>query len=295
MIFAKIKAFFKHHFVPHEGNNFRAKLLHPQYFVYYFLVLLLFQYFFGFVRIIRPEILGYATDITIEKLLVLINKERQKNNLQPLQTSEELNIAASRKAADMFSKDYWAHISPTGTTPWEFIVNSGYQYLYAGENLAKNFDNSESVVTAWMNSPSHTANILKPEYTDIGLSVMNGKLKGEETTLVVQEFGAKVALAKPAVGGVKPIKQIVPASNPEVASVPQVASQKITNSNLIFILSPKNISLLVAEIMLVVLFIDSIFMWKYKYPRIGGYNIAHIIFFLSLIIAMGATGVGVIL
>ena len=129
------------------------------------------------------------TDITTVKLLEHSNKERGKQSLPPLQYNNELAEAAQKKASDMFAKDYWAHFAPDGTTPWSFILSSGYQYEYAGENLAKNFLFSQGVVDAWMNSLTHKENILRKEYTEVGYGVVNGVLNGEETTLVVQMLG----------------------------------------------------------------------------------------------------------
>jgi len=187
MNFSRIKNFFHHLFIPKEENNFRSKLLHFDFLTYYLLIALFFTFLFK--KTPLYNILGYATDITIQKLYELTNYERQKYNLPPLNYNEKLSAAAYQKALDMFNKNYWAHFGPNGETPWRFILNSGYQYEYAGENLAKNFLFSQNVVSAWMNSPTHRENILRKEYTDIGLAVVNGSLNGEPTTLVVQMFG----------------------------------------------------------------------------------------------------------
>jgi hypothetical protein len=135
------------------------------------------------------NVLGVATDISIPKLLNLTNEERTKLGLPTLQENPQLALAAEKKAADMFKKDYWSHFAPDGGSPWDFIKQSGYQYEYAGENLAKNFLYSKNVVDAWMNSPTHRENIVKKDYTEVGYAVQNGMLGGEETTLVVQMFG----------------------------------------------------------------------------------------------------------
>ena len=187
MTFSRIKNFFHHLFIPKEDNNFRSKLLHLDFLSYYLLLALFFTFLFKVTPL--SNILGYATDITIQKLYELTNYERQKYNLPPLNYNEKLSAAAYQKALDMFNKNYWAHFGPNGETPWRFILNSGYQYEYAGENLAKNFLFSQNVVSAWINSPTHRENILRKEYTDIGLAVVNGNLNGEPTTLVVQMFG----------------------------------------------------------------------------------------------------------
>ena len=283
-----LRFFVRHYLIPHNSNNYRAKALHHHTLIFYIIFLLLFQTFYLVARKIDPNILGYATDITVEKILQLVNLERQKANLEPLVLSPNLSEAAQDKGVDMFAKNYWAHISPTGTTPWEFITKSGYNYIYAGENLAKSFDKSEDVITAWMKSPTHRANILKPEYTEIGLSVKNGVLNGEETTLVVQEFGSRV---KPvAVSGSENIK-------PQFAETPYsadlIADTKTASFPLLRI--NRTLSLVIAEFLLVVLLIDGLFIWKNKTVRIQGHSLAHVMFLLALLGAMGATGIGAIL
>ena len=64
----------------------------------------------------------------------------------------------------MIAKNYWAHNAPDGASPWSFFKNVGYRYLYAGENLARDFGDSASVVNAWMNSPTHRDNLLSGRY-----------------------------------------------------------------------------------------------------------------------------------
>ena len=282
----------RHYFIPQHTNNYRAKAIHHHALVFYIIFLFAFQSINLFVKKIHPDILGYATDITIDKIINLVNLERQKASLDPLSLSPELSEAAKNKGSDMFSKNYWAHISPTGITPWEFITDSGYQYIFAGEKLAKSFDNSEEVVAAWMKSPTHRANILKSEYTEIGIAVKNGRLNGEETTLVVQEFGSRV----------KPVSARIDESivdNSQSGETPQIISQSEGRDQVKKSFLPlrinRTVSLLIAEFMLVVLLIDSIFIWKNKTVRISGHSLAHIMFLLALLGAMSATGVGAIL
>src|SRR3989338_2561170 len=286
---------FRHYFLPHHTNNYRAKTLHHHFLIFYIFLLIIFQSFYLLVKDIGPGVLGYATDITVEKILTLINLERQKAGLKPLVSSPELYQAAEGKATDMFAKNYWAHISPTGTTPWKFITDSGYQYIFAGENLAKSFDKSEDVVAAWIKSPTHRANILKPEYTEIGLAVKNGTLNGEETTLVVQELGARsssLIAANDVNRQEKKVKKITQVSPPP-ATVDQQAPQKAQVKSFTYL--NRTISIYIAEFMLVVLLIDSIFIWKHRTIRISGHSLAHVMFLLALLGAMGATGIGAIL
>lgn len=184
-----LKKAFLHFFTPRESNNYRAKALQIDFLSFYLFIALLLAISVKNIGPYMNNVLGFATDITVPKLLELSNKEREKQSLQPLRYNKKLAEASQKKAADMFAKDYWAHFAPDGTTPWSFILNSGYQYEYAGENLAKNFLFSQGVVDAWMNSPTHRENILRKEYTEVGYGVVNGVLNGEETTLVVQMLG----------------------------------------------------------------------------------------------------------
>lgn len=130
--------------------------------------------------------------LSSDTLIHLTNLERQNHGLDPLKSNEMLGSAAHAKASDMESVDYWEHTSPEGVEPWSFIRSSGYEYQYAGENLAKDFVSDEAIVRAWMNSPAHRANILSENFTEIGIAIMNVELLGEETNLVVAHY------AKPA-------------------------------------------------------------------------------------------------
>lgn len=142
--------------------------------------------------------MGTSVDITSQELLLFTNQDRQKEGLSALTINNQLSQAAALKATDMFGKNYWAHNAPEGTTPWFFIKEAGYVYVYAGENLARGFNSSEDVVKAWMASPSHRENMLSKNYQDVGFAVVPGKLNGEDTVLVVEMFGGKgeVPIAK---------------------------------------------------------------------------------------------------
>jgi len=148
--------------------------------------------------------LGFASNIFADKIVTDTNAYRQQNGLSQLYLDPELCQAAQKKAEDMFADDYWAHVAPDGTTPWSFITAAGYDYVYAGENLAKDFQKSDAVVLAWMESPTHRQNILNDKFLDIGVAVVNGTLNGYETTLVVQMFGQKPSATLAEEGPVAP-------------------------------------------------------------------------------------------
>ncbi len=132
----------------------------------------------------------YATNMTADRIISLTNEERVKKGLSPVKSNAYLTSAAHAKANDMFNKGYWDHFGPNGESPWDFIKESGYVYVYAGENLGKGFTTAEGVHQAWMASPTHRDNILSSNYQDIGIAIVSGELQGEHLILVVQMFGS---------------------------------------------------------------------------------------------------------
>lgn len=133
---------------------------------------------------------AYASNIAVGDLNSLSNQERTNAGLAPLNLNSQLSAAAYAKANHMIANNYWAHIAPDGTAAWSFITAAGYQYTSAGENLAKDFSTSSGVVSGWMASPTHRANLLSSTYNDVGYAVVNGVLLGTQTTLVVAIYGA---------------------------------------------------------------------------------------------------------
>lgn len=178
-----------HIFLPHSFHHTRAHVLRHYSYFSYALLFLFIGLFFTVLHKQNPSILGFASNVTVNDVIVYTNQERQKIGAPTLKVSPELSKAAEEKAHDMFQKNYWAHFGPNGEKPWDFIKRNGYVYSAAGENLARDFQDSSAVVTAWMNSPSHKENLLNKSYQDIGIAVINGTLLGHETTLVVQMFG----------------------------------------------------------------------------------------------------------
>ena len=151
----------------------------------YSILLILVNSFGGILGIEQAQ----ASSITPTSIISLTNQERSSLGLNSLDNNSKLAAAALAKANDMFEKQYWDHFGPNGETPWQFIRGAGYNYVYAGENLAKGFRTSEGVHEAWMASPTHKANIVSANYKDIGVAVVDGILQGKQTTLVVQMFG----------------------------------------------------------------------------------------------------------
>jgi len=178
---------------PHSGR--RARVIDRSAWFGYTVVFLLALVLVRGIRFRLPGVLGFASNITVSDVIALTNQSRQQNNLPPLSVNDALARAAQKKAEHMFANNYWAHVAPDGTEPWYFIEEEGYSYLYAGENLARDFNGSKDVVDAWLASPTHRDNLLSNKYNEIGVAVVNGVLDGFETTLVVQMFGSSASVA----------------------------------------------------------------------------------------------------
>lgn len=142
-------------------------------------------------------VLGAHSDLSASQLLQATNSERSKDHESSLQLSDKLAAAAAAKAADMVQKNYWAHESPSGETPWQFIVASGYSYNEAGENLAYGFSSADGVLDAWMHSPEHRANILDADYSEVGFGVAQSPdFTGHgPQTIIVAMYGAPSAFS----------------------------------------------------------------------------------------------------
>jgi uncharacterized YkwD family protein len=109
------------------------------------------------------------------QVVSLVNKERAKAGLGALKTSNAtLTRMALDKAKDIYNKNYFDHNSPTYGSPFDMMKKYGINFSYAGENIAKGQRTPQEVMTAWMNSPGHRSNILKSNYTTIGVAYYNG-------------------------------------------------------------------------------------------------------------------------
>ncbi len=184
-IFCKLKIIF----LPCRDNKYKPRFLDSKFLFYYalfllFLKLIVLPFLFYF-----PKTAFFA-DVTKTNLIEYTNSTRAHFGLTTLRENPTLNRAAYLKAQDMLSRGYFAHYSPEGVSPWYWLIESGYNYRVAGENLAIGFLESEQVHQAWMNSYSHKENILNPNYREIGIAVVKGNFQGNETTLVVQFLGA---------------------------------------------------------------------------------------------------------
>lgn len=269
-------------FIPHEDNNYHAHSLHTNMLSAYLFVAVMLVFASKNIPAFS-NVLGVATDITISKLFTLTNEERSRIGLPALQQNQQLAEAAEKKAADMFKKDYWSHFAPDGGSPWDFIKQSGYQYEFAGENLAKNFLYSQNVVTAWMNSPTHKENIVKKEYTEVGYAITNGMLNGEETTLVVQMFGTPLVKTaeqtSPSVSTQKEVPAVVQDQKPAILGQQKQQGVAVNGKRVAY-----DINMIFIGFIVLALILDFAFASKLNILHLRGKHLAHLLFlgFISL-------------
>ncbi|CDN44210.1 hypothetical protein BN871_EJ_00130 [Paenibacillus sp. P22] len=109
-----------------------------------------------------------------QQVINIVNQERAKVGLGALTSDTQLTKVALDKAKDMYVNNYFSHTSPTYGSPFDMMKAYGVTYNYAGENIAKGQRTPQEVMTAWMNSEGHKANILKSNYTKIGVAYYNG-------------------------------------------------------------------------------------------------------------------------
>ena len=294
-----------HILVPRPSNNFKAKLLHAEFLA----ILLLFAITIRLVLVSTPikntGVLGYSANIPPEKVVELTNLERVNAGLNTLTINKSLEDAARQKGQHMLEYDYWSHVAPDGTEPWDFFAAVGYDYRYAGENLARDFSNPQAAIEAWIASPTHRDNMLSGKDNEIGIAGVEGDMNGVDTTIIVQLFGTKSLDTVPVVPVAsantsqetdkQPIPAIAPAiaqagEAPESAQVkPHKAQEPSNSTNGGGSVSPFNLlraaSLGVALLLSIVLVIDVVVISRKRVARNTSKPLAHISF-LSMVILL---------
>jgi hypothetical protein len=189
---------FKVYFIPAECNEYKPKILRTKSLAIIAVILILFKALIvSYLFFIYPNV-ARMSEIISQEIYNLVNNERTGNNLNALIFNDKLNIAAQAKANDMVKNNYFAHKSPDGKMPWDWIDRNEYAYLYAGENLAMNFTSAFSAHQALIMSESHKKNILNSRYSDIGIAMAKGVINGRETNVLVELFGSAKSAVKPA-------------------------------------------------------------------------------------------------
>lgn len=157
-----------------------------------------------------------ASDITPQSVSAGVNNERSTRNIPTLNYNSDLAAAAAYKAQDMVTRSYFAHQDPQGNFIWPTDVADGYTpYTILGENLAINFPDTDSLMSAWMDSPEHRTNILNPAFQDQGAGVASGNAsQGQYSISIANEFGALAVAQKAPVPTPKPQPTPKPAATP---------------------------------------------------------------------------------
>lgn len=262
-------------FVPDRQNNHKAWLVHNYSLwavtVFVFgLQLMWWQPWND-----RLQVLGQETGYSAAEVIALSNQARQSHGIANVTVDQRLMQAAQAKAEDMFAFNYWDHYSPSKRAPWKFILDAGYPYLYAGENLARNYHTAQAVVQAWLDSPSHRENLLNPQFKHIGVAVAQGRIADKDSLVVVQFLAAPMAVGDQT------------GQEPEfkVAGLVEAATGKIDWSkwwqNPYF--TTKELAGLVILVLAVLLSVDAWVVWHIrKLPRISAEYWSHMLFLLFL-------------
>ncbi|MFA5129651.1 MAG: CAP domain-containing protein [Patescibacteria group bacterium] len=227
-----IKHALKQHFIPHEGNNFHPHFLHFKRAVFYSAFFIAIKAFLVIVAVglpiqayLAPDVLAGQTN----KIMALTNNVRKGKGLPVLREASVLDTTAYQKAADMAENGYFSHTGPNGHTLSYFLKNAGYKYSTAGENLAMGFSDAESVMSAWMKSPTHYANLIDPDFQEFGVGIEEGLYDGTDTVFVAQHFGRPLVSA-PVAPSVEIASANQNAGAPKIvakpASAPSVAPAK---------------------------------------------------------------------
>lgn len=182
-----MKNWIKQHIFPGENNNYQPTILQKTAMGAMLGLVLLSFLSTGVQSMLWTNVDWMVSAVLPAVIVEETNSERGSTGA--LRRNAKLDAAATMKANHMAQNGYFSHYSPDGTSPWYWFNQAGYEFLHAGENLAVHFTDSKEIVDAWMNSPTHRANIMNGQFTEIGIGVARGEFEGSETIFVVQFFG----------------------------------------------------------------------------------------------------------
>lgn len=121
------------------------------------------------------------------QIFQLTNEVRTRRGLQPLKWDDSLAELAKAHCEDMIERGFVSHDNPDGESPFDRMKKAGIRYQYAGENIAAGSASPALALEGWMTSDQHRSNLLNPDFTYIGISVVRGGAYG---IYWVQEFAA---------------------------------------------------------------------------------------------------------
>lgn len=130
---------------------------------------------------VDTEVNGLSQATMESSITCLINDERVSNGLEPVAPNGDLQQAALSHSHEMVNQSYFEHTSPAGVTFMDRIESTGYMHgartWTVGENLVWGtgpLSTPQALVTAWMNSPPHRENLLRPSFREMGLAAVTG-------------------------------------------------------------------------------------------------------------------------
>ncbi len=238
----------KDFFIPHAGNNYHPHALHPRRLIFHAvaaiavkLVVVMFVASYPLLAWMTPDIAAGEG----RKIIALTNELRSSLSLKALVESPKLNAAAAKKVEDMFINQYFAHVSPRGLDLEHFLALVGYRdYAVVGENLAMGYANAEEAMAAWKKSPTHYANIIDENYSQIGVGLAGGTYSDTDTVFMAQYFALPNTVEAEAA---KPVVKVAPdkaveAGQQAVLSEKTIAPKKVAVAPL---LTPKQATITV--------------------------------------------------
>lgn len=147
---------------------------------------------------IDPRAMQLATERMTASILSATNAVRAEHGLKPLRLDDRLTRAAEDRIRDMYAKRYFDHYAPDGTEPFVWFTREHYDYVDAGENLAKAYNSGRDIVADWMQSPAHRSNVLGEHYEDIGIAIAPGTPFGDPVgATVVALYGREKKETRP--------------------------------------------------------------------------------------------------
>lgn len=229
-------------FIPHHGNDYKPHFLAPNRLLFHAISAFLIKAFIVFILLLFPISAWMSPDVLAaqsKKVIQLTNNIRQSLGLSSLVENNILNSAAKQKSKDMLVNQYFAHTGPDGKTLRNWLKGNGYDYHVAGENLAMGYSDAAETVSAWEASPTHYANIIDPDFNNIGVGMANGIYQDFETTFVTQYFGTLKDSAVTQNNQKEEIEYIsVPIKDPLI--IPSVEGKQEVDLTPPVILSPKD-------------------------------------------------------
>lgn len=136
-------------------------------------------------ELVDPLPINWAALSTIQEVLDIVNSERTRVGLLPLRLHSQLIVAAQAHSDDMARHNFMSHTGSDGSSPFDRMRRYGYNFRWAGENVASGYSSPQDVMQGWMNSSGHRANILNPNFRDIGIGYARGN-----SSYWTQNFGA---------------------------------------------------------------------------------------------------------